>query len=92
MYANALNTTLRETRGIGLATTECTRIDTDHMADEEGIARPERLTRIALGRFSGLRPAFGVQNANAFCRTGVLFFIRSTSNQKGGPIGPPFFD
>ncbi len=42
MYANALNTTLREIHGIGLTTTECTRIDTDHMADEEGIARPER--------------------------------------------------
>ncbi len=52
-----------------MATTECTPSDTDHVADAEEMARPERLTRIASGRISGLRPASGVQNARAFCRT-----------------------
>ena len=33
---------LREIRGIGLTTTECTSSDADHMADEEGGVRPER--------------------------------------------------
>ncbi len=42
MYANALKITLREIRGIGLTTTECTPSDADHMADEERGARPER--------------------------------------------------
>ena len=41
------------------------------------LARPERLTRIARERFSGLRPAYGVQNANAFCRTTARFVVGS---------------
>jgi hypothetical protein len=53
-----------------------------------GLARLERLTRIALRRFSGLRPACGVQNADAFCRTGVLIVIQDTQNKKGAPMGP----
>ena len=52
------------------------------------LARPERLTRIASWRFSGLRSACGVQNASAFCRTGVLIIIQDTQNKKGAPKGP----
>ena len=50
----------------------------------------EGLTRIARRRFSGLRPACGVQNANAFCRTGVLIHFHSTAQQKKGPVGSLF--
>ena len=54
------------------------------------MARPERLTRIALKRFSPLRGACGAQNAAAFCRTGVLIVTRDTAKQKGALNGPLF--
>ena len=44
------------------------------------LARPERLIRIGLRRSSPLRGAFGVQNADAFCRTPD----RPVRSQRGG--------
>jgi hypothetical protein len=48
----------------------------------------KRLIQIALRRSLPLRGACGVQNADAFCRTGVLIVIQDTQNKKGAPMGP----
>ncbi len=47
-YINTLASVLREIRGIGQTTTDCTPVYIDHMTCEEGDARPERLNIVAV--------------------------------------------